>query len=189
MKNTKENIINAFFEIAESKPIHLIKVKHITDRINYNRCTFYQYFDDIYDLLDQVENKIIKNIIQEIERIYSPTTTYEEILIIGAESFQKYGKYLSILIGPQGSPSFQNKYIKALKPIICSIMEKNHLEYNDYIAEYALGGFLSSVSYWYHHQNSLSSKEVASLIYKLSTQGIFPNLSIFSKEKKDTSNI
>lgn len=56
MDDTKEKLINAYLTLAQKQPVNMIKVKHVTNLANYNRCIFYQYFDDIYDPLDQTED-------------------------------------------------------------------------------------------------------------------------------------
>ena len=84
-------MINAFFKLAKVNPISKIKVKHVTDLANYNRCTFYQYFEDIYDLLDQAENMLIEQIKNKVEQAYSSNVSYEDILILAASSFQEFG--------------------------------------------------------------------------------------------------
>lgn len=175
MGNAKENMIDAFFELAQKKPVNTIKVKQVTDLANCNRCTFYQYFNDIYDLLDQAENQIIQQIKIEVEKSYFSAASYEEILVIMASACQKFGKILNLLMGPNGSPSFRNKYMNTLRPMISSIMKNKNLEYNDFIAEYALGAFISTVNYWCYHHDNMSARELASLIYKLTTKGVFPD--------------
>lgn len=60
-----------------------------------------------------------------------------------------------------------------LRPMISSIMKNKNLEYNDFMAEYAIGGFMATVNYWYHHQESMLLQELASRIYQLMTKGIF----------------
>lgn len=174
MKDTRQNIIDAFFKLAEHKPINTIKVRHITDKSGCDRSTFYRYFDDVYDMLDQIENDVIKRITDDVEKSYIKNTSYEEILAVMADACSKYGNILNILLSPDGSPSFRNKYMNALKPIISSIMFKKNLEYNEFTAEYAVGAFVSVVTYWCGHRDMISSDELASLVYRLMSKGVFP---------------
>ena len=174
MEDTRQKLIHAFLKLAKKQPINMIKVKHVTDLADYNRCTFYQYFDDIYDLLDQIEDQILSDIKIEIEKAYADSISYEEIVTIASASFEKYGEILTILMGSNGSPSFQKKYMNTLRPVISSIMKNKNLKFNDFIVEYAIGGFIATVNHWYHHQESMSLQEVTSLIYDLTTKGIFP---------------
>lgn len=48
---TRENLIEAFWELYKDKPIEKITVKEITNRAGYNRGTFYAYFKDTYEVL------------------------------------------------------------------------------------------------------------------------------------------
>lgn len=171
METAKQQMINAFWKLAEKKPVYMIKVKHVTDLANYNRCTFYQYFDDIYDLLDQAENILLEDIKKTIENAYDSETSYQESLHIAAESFQKYGKYLSILFGKNGSPSFQAKYKNTLRPIIASLLQDSDSGYSEIMYEYVIGGFISTVCYWYEHQETMSTQQLAALLYHLMTKG------------------
>jgi len=52
---TKENLIEAFWQIYCEKGLGKITVKEITAKAGYNRSTFYEYFTDVYDVLDQIE--------------------------------------------------------------------------------------------------------------------------------------
>ena len=61
-ERTKANLITAFCKVLENKKFDKITVKEITDQAGYYRSTFYQYFTDISDLMDYVENIFIEDI-------------------------------------------------------------------------------------------------------------------------------
>lgn len=50
---TKKAIINSFEKLLQRNAFDKITVKKIVDECGINRNTFYYYFDDIYDLLDE----------------------------------------------------------------------------------------------------------------------------------------
>lgn len=56
---TKQNLIDAYWELYTSDIPSKITVKMITDRAGYNRGTFYAYFLDIEDLHDQIEDELL----------------------------------------------------------------------------------------------------------------------------------
>ena len=56
---TREAFATSFCTLYAQKSIDKITVKEITALAGYNRSTFYQYFDDIYDLLDYVEDSLL----------------------------------------------------------------------------------------------------------------------------------
>lgn len=50
---TKKAILDSFVRLLERTPFDKITVKKIVDDCEINRNTFYYYFNDIYDLLDE----------------------------------------------------------------------------------------------------------------------------------------
>ena len=53
---TKKEIIKTFFSLLEQKPLSKITVKNIVESCGINRNTFYYYYKDIYDLVDDIFN-------------------------------------------------------------------------------------------------------------------------------------
>ena len=53
---TKKEIIATFFRLLEEKPLSKISVKNIVEACGINRNTFYYYYKDIYDLVDDIFN-------------------------------------------------------------------------------------------------------------------------------------
>ena len=60
--NTKNKIKMAFLDLYKEKNIEKISIKEITDAANIYRGTFYYYFDDIYFLLNELENDFFDEI-------------------------------------------------------------------------------------------------------------------------------
>ena len=56
---TKQNLIDAYWELYTSDIPRKITVQMITDRAGYNRGTFYAYFLDIEDLHDEIEKALL----------------------------------------------------------------------------------------------------------------------------------
>jgi AcrR family transcriptional regulator len=56
---TKLSLLGSFCRLYSKKPIEKISVLEITRKAGYNRSTFYQYFSDIYEMLDCVENDVL----------------------------------------------------------------------------------------------------------------------------------
>lgn len=51
---TKKEIISTFLTLLEQKPLSKITVKNIVEACGINRNTFYYYYKDIYDLVDDI---------------------------------------------------------------------------------------------------------------------------------------
>ena len=64
-KDTKKLIFDTFIEQLEKKPFDKITVKDIVESCGINRNTFYYYYSDIYDLLEEVFTKELKVITEQ----------------------------------------------------------------------------------------------------------------------------
>lgn len=51
---TKKEIRATFFRLLEQKPLSKITVKNLVETCDINRNTFYYYYKDIYDLIDDI---------------------------------------------------------------------------------------------------------------------------------------
>lgn len=56
---TRQKLIDAFWSLFSENEIKDIPIKAITARAGYNRGTLYQYFDDIYALIESEEDRLI----------------------------------------------------------------------------------------------------------------------------------
>lgn len=72
-EQTKNNLRRAFGGSTSKSP-RKITVKQITDLAGYNRGTFYLYFKDVYDLLEDIEAKmlqVIEDLMNNLTSTYS----------------------------------------------------------------------------------------------------------------------
>ena len=56
---TKRAIRNAFAELLSTKDIAEITIKEIADAADINRKTFYSYYRDVYQIVDEIENEVV----------------------------------------------------------------------------------------------------------------------------------
>ena len=56
VRYTKKAIAGAFLERLEEKPVNRITVREVCDGAGINRSTFYKYYHDCFDLMEQLEN-------------------------------------------------------------------------------------------------------------------------------------
>lgn len=84
---TKKAIREAFLELRKTKPLEKIKVSDVCDLAMCIRATFYRYYQDIYDLNDQLEDEAINRLVSTFED--------KEALLFKTESYLK-GLYISL---------------------------------------------------------------------------------------------
>jgi len=120
---TKDALIYAFWELYQTTPIEKITVKSITDRAGYYRSTFYCYFTDVYQVLEDIEQNILNElnyilIQMDPKEIYSDTLraqlyfdTHNELFLnLMVQFYEKNSTYLLLLFSAKGDPSFVEKF-------------------------------------------------------------------------------
>lgn len=175
---TKQNIVDAFWALYCEMRIEKITVKDITSKAGYNRGTFYEYFKDVYDVLEYIEGSLIPTI-NELPPILIGSEMRGMPLDTFFELYESNSKYYSVLLGDQGDPAFASKLKNAIKPLLLQEFahESNEVQKNlDYILEYTLSAMIGIMSYWFRQSDRLSSEKLHELITKLMEQGVMKQL-------------
>ena len=168
-EQTKENLIKSFWELYKEKNITAITVGNICSNANYNRTTFYRYFNDTSDLLNELENTIIYNIKNSIN---SKETT--NILFDGFEKFNnKYGEYINVFYR-KGNNNFYNKFKKLIKNEVYSYLKINtkNEEKKEFIYEFLFSSLINSYVYWYNHENIMDLESFVIFINNMLSNSI-----------------
>ena len=76
-EQTKNNLRIAFWSLYAQKPIEKISIKEITELAGYNRGTFYLYYNDVYDLLHQIEEEILGKITDVLNDSLEKNDTFD----------------------------------------------------------------------------------------------------------------
>ena len=173
---TKEKIKDAFFEIYKDKKIERISIKEITDRAKINRGTFYVYYKDIYDLLEQIEDDIIGELTDKILAALQLIIRDENMFqyLPPLEFFQKYSKYLKILLGSNGDPNFLHKIKSIAKGNLKKILHQEKIQINaktEYILEYIVSAQIGLMTYWMEKDMELPIEDIGDLIRQVSLHG------------------
>ena len=177
---TRENLIDAFWSLYCQKKIDHISIKEITDKAGYHRSTFYEYFVDIYDLLNQVEESLLADMVEKV--LNSLKVDQNEDVLQGlADVYESKGKYLSVLLGENGDPYFSKKLKGALRPILIGTFGLSEGDiHTAYILEFGFSAILSTITYWYQSNKNLPSNELILLIRMMLMKGTFPMIQKYS---------
>lgn len=108
-RRTRSAIREALTEMLAVKPVGKITVQELIDRANICRTTFYAHYEDIYDLLSEVENDILSEIRAGLEELdQAPIRVEEQYPAIEAvvAVYAKHEKLIRLLNGPNGDPAF-----------------------------------------------------------------------------------
>ena len=108
-RRTRSAIREALAEMLAVKPLGKITVQELIDRANICRTTFYAHYEDLYDLLGEMENDILSEIRRGLEELdQAPIRVEEQYPAIEAvvAVYAKHEKLIRLLNGPNGDPAF-----------------------------------------------------------------------------------
>ena len=69
VRETRAKIQSVFLDLMKKKPYYKISVREIAEAANINRSTFYLHYEDIYDLLDKIEDEINDELAEAVRQI------------------------------------------------------------------------------------------------------------------------
>lgn len=176
---TKSEIKQALTELMDEKRFEAITVRDLTERANINRGTFYLHYQDKYDLLEQCEDEIIKNIlenihdlqVQDLEFIITDGKPFPFIIKI-FEYIQENADFLRAVLGPNGDPSFQEK-IKEMM-IQNFFFKLGNIPTTvpvEILTTYISSAHLGVIQYWINTGMKQSPEEMASILFRIITKG------------------
>ena len=108
-RRTRSAIREALSEMLAVKPLGKITVQELIDKANICRTTFYAHYEDLYDLLGEMENDILSEIREGLEGLdQAPIRVEEQYPAIEAVMavYAKHEKLIRLLNGPNGDPAF-----------------------------------------------------------------------------------
>jgi len=170
---TRQVLIDTFCELYKNKPLEKITVAELTRKAGYNRVTFYEYFIDVYDLLEQIEDELVDQIGDRIALTISNGDFADIFLIAFADMEKSAEKYLVVLLTSEYASKFPIKLKKAIIPVIISAF---HIPPHDtkavYALDYHLSGIISIMSEWHKNGRELSVEGLGELVRTLLTHGV-----------------
>lgn len=171
---TKRCMINAFWELAETHGMEHVTISAIMKRAGLNRGTFYVYFTDLPDLIEQAEREIIEDLQGKAKEVIQSggiqdiQTVVEHIM----ELFLRYDSKLFLLLRKNGDPNFRtfviNEFIKMFSELPLFESTKN----SEYIPVFIASAFMGVITYWHETGKKVNHMEVVKIVHSLVTKGI-----------------
>ncbi|MBQ6546591.1 MAG: TetR/AcrR family transcriptional regulator [Bacilli bacterium] len=168
-KRTKESLYNAFWQFYKTTDIEKIKVKEICELANYDRTTFYRYFTDTTDILNQIENEIIDSIKTKIKN----NSSVEEITVEKFKIFSEtYGEYI-VTFYEKGNRHFYIKFKELINKYVYDYLNINvqDEEKKEFLYNFMFSSLISTYTYWYRNPKIMDLESFVILINKMILDG------------------
>ena len=125
-KSTTNKIIETFWEMYRTRPINHITVKELSFACNIGRGTFYNHFQDVYAVLEKIEEILSYN----LEKMQEDLTEKKSDLIDFSQILYTYYSdkticdYINVLILNYKDPVFAQNYLSILKELLAEVCTK-----------------------------------------------------------------
>ena len=149
--DTKKLIYYSFIDLLSAKPFDKITVRDIVEACDINRNTFYYYYSDIYDLLEEIFTKKINEML-EAHRGGSPWAT--AFMKIACEAYENK-KMIHNICSSRSYDYLENYMYRACNEIMVDVVRglaegmKVPDEDIEFIASFYEFGFVGIISEWF----------------------------------------
>ena len=120
---TKKKITAAFWNLYIKEPINRITIQKVTDACGIHRSTFYLHFQDVYQILEEIEEKLLEQI-KVLDTSEADTVSglhkIGEILFI---EYRRNRKYLRVLVKEQRDYPFSLRYRQCMQQLMINVAQ------------------------------------------------------------------
>lgn len=169
---TRKALMDAFWKLYCEKKIEKITVREIVTLAGFYRSTFYEYFRDVYDVLEQIEQQLLDDFEQTSARsrtFHSVEDVMENVLTF----YEANGERISVLLGSRGDPVFASRALEKIKE---NLLMQRQLPREDVEADLmfhmAASNMIALLNYWEAHRDTVSLRQVFSLGASILSKGL-----------------
>lgn len=150
-KETKKLIYDTFIELLSNKPFDKITVRDIVETCGINRNTFYYYYCDIYDLLEEVFTKEL-NVLTEAHK---SGNSWVAAFIQVAHTAHSHKKIINNICSSRSYDYLENYMYKVCKNVLVDVIKRESEgmsvpeEDIEFIASFYLYAWVGVISEWF----------------------------------------
>ncbi|WP_105615802.1 TetR/AcrR family transcriptional regulator [Vallitalea okinawensis] len=170
VRRTKKVLKETFISLLQKKEIHRITVKEISDIADVNRSTFYNYYTDVYDMLDKLENeaielleRVMKEYCTENDQDLISRAFFTELLRVIKENSSLFNLFFVDENGVKFAVKLQNLILTI--PDYKVNYDKNVANY--YVFSYIASGITGMIQCWLKNEMSAPISDVSEIMKQL----------------------
>ncbi len=166
---TRERIVEAFFSLYEGRSLREVTVGEVAAAAHVNRSTFYEYFDSVFDLLDQVEKELVEKVRQTASEAIEEGSPLDAASFAGrgAGLFEAIGGRLSTLVSHPDS-AFSDRLVEEMRPLMGPALGVNLDDpHASLVVSFVLSGLVGCLSRWHASGETIPRGELAVLLQRV----------------------
>jgi AcrR family transcriptional regulator len=162
--------------LLNRKPIAKITVKELCESADINRATFYTHYTDLYDLMQQMKDRMKEHLIHHIKSYISADKTEKRDTLIEFLRYLHENKILYLLLcGETGPDCLREHTWRVTKEYYLGEHEMPPPIYGNYRNELLLSfstfGITAVIESWLREDMPVTEEELADLFANFTDQG------------------
>ncbi len=187
VRATKRAIQAAVVELLQSKSIDAITVRELTEKADVNRSTFYLHYKDVYDLLEQMEEKALEEL-----KTFLTSEALSEFTKDGYPMLNRIFSHLAdnqerfiVLFGPNGRKDARQRaiefHVEHLVRLLCQECGFERTQELKMGARFVFEGGLATLIHQFDQGKPLNNDELVRFYAHITTA----ILKAYTEEKKE----
>lgn len=167
VRRTKKLLLQGLTQLMSEKKINKITVKELTELVDINRATFYLYYKDIFDMMEQIENEMFEYFTEALKKYTNDgINKVNTVALVNYlfEYIREYADMCKILLGPDGDYSFVEKLKMAIKSTLPPIDNENENKKQEYLMPFIVSGCIGTIQQWLGNGMKPKAEEMANFI-------------------------
>ncbi len=176
IRRTQTLLQQSLVRLMSEKDIKNISVRELSDLADINRGTFYLHYNDIYDILEQMEDELFVEFNEILDRSFRQDAGCHspEAVLLDIFSFLERHRELSrVMMGPHGDRSFVNRLKELVNTRLYHVLAQREWAcVYDYAESFVTSGCIGVIETWLYHPAPRSPAEMAKMCSKMLVRGL-----------------
>lgn len=172
VRMTKKMIKDAYIELLEVNPGKRLSITEICQRADINRSTFYMHYEDVNQLVKEIEDEILDQIPYPAlsEGTLSQKEQYIDLIKDTFEYIKVNKNQFILLLYQLDSNDFKKRLISSILDKYKSLSISDNSLISKYGYMFCINGVVGLLSEWIKDNFPISSAELAQIAFHMSLQ-------------------
>lgn len=177
VRRTRSMLLQGLIRLMGEKDIKDISVKELSDLVDINRGTFYLHYNDIYDMLNKIEDELFVEFNEILDRSFgegAPMASPVPSLLNIFRFLDKNRDLVRVMIGPHGDLAFVNRLKELVKERLRNLLEDRagRGQGFEYYSPFIVSGCIGVIETWINSPEPEPPEVMSRLLGNMIGQGL-----------------
>ncbi|WP_171030813.1 TetR/AcrR family transcriptional regulator [Pediococcus stilesii] len=165
-KQTKDQLHMAMIQLIEKERFEKITVNQLVQTSGITRSTFYRYYEDKYELLEEIERYVINALVAASDLTKITPSSLDDSVEQMLNQYQEQFIILHALLSPNGDTAFENKLEKNVNKIFYDNNSVKSVE-DEMMQLVMTAMWIRILKFWIFNENRIQIKVIKKLTLNL----------------------